>query len=70
MKQEDKELLKKDLSTRLPYDVKCKIALYNENCELLDTYYYEYNATHKNGQHEINFTDVKKYGTVTAYTGT
>ena len=37
----------------------CKIALYNENCELLDTYYNEYNAIHKNGQHEIDFTDVK-----------
>ncbi len=38
----------------------CKIALYNENCDLLNTYYNEYNATHKNGQHEIDFTDVKK----------
>lgn len=37
----------------------CKIALYNENCDLLNTYYKEYNATHKNGQHEIDFTDVK-----------
>ena len=37
----------------------CKIALYNENCDLLNTYYNEYNAIHKNGQHEIDFTDVK-----------
>ncbi len=37
----------------------CKIALYNENCELLKSYYTEYNAIHKNGQHEIDFTDVK-----------
>lgn len=37
----------------------CKIALYNENCKLLGTYYNEYNATHKKGQHEIDFTDVK-----------
>ncbi|MBR7133357.1 MAG: carbohydrate kinase [Clostridia bacterium] len=37
----------------------CKITLYNEKCELLATYYNEYNAVHKNGQHEIDFTDVK-----------
>lgn len=37
----------------------CKIVLYNNDAELLDTYYCEYNATHKNGQHEIDFTDVK-----------
>lgn len=37
----------------------CKIALYNEEYKLLDTYYCEYNATHKNGQHEIDFGDVK-----------
>ncbi len=37
----------------------CKISLYNEQCELLDTYYNEYNAVHKNGQHEIDFNDVK-----------
>ncbi len=37
----------------------CKIVLYNENAELLDTYYKEYNAVHKNGQHEIDFNDVK-----------
>lgn len=37
----------------------CKIVLYNEKAELLNTYYCEYNATHKNGQHEIDFTDVK-----------
>lgn len=37
----------------------CKIALYNQDCELLNTYYNEYNAIHKNGQHEIDFADVK-----------
>ena len=37
----------------------CKIVLYNEKAELLNTYYCEYNATHKNGQHEIDFTNVK-----------
>ncbi len=37
----------------------CKIALYNEKAELLDTYYNEYNAIHKNGRHEIDFSDVK-----------
>ena len=37
----------------------CKIALYNEKCDLLDIYYNEYHAMHKNGQHEIDFTDVK-----------
>lgn len=37
----------------------CKIVLYNENAELLDTYYKEYNAVHENGQHEIDFHDIK-----------
>lgn len=37
----------------------CKIVLYNENAQLLETYYTEYDAVHKNGQHEISFTDVK-----------
>ncbi len=37
----------------------CKIVLYNEKAELLDTNYNEYNAVHKNGQHEIDFADVK-----------
>ena len=37
----------------------CKIVLYNENAQLLETYYTEYDAVHKNGQHEINFEDVK-----------
>lgn len=37
----------------------CKIVLYNEKAELLNTYYCEYNAVHKNGQHEIDFTYVK-----------
>lgn len=37
----------------------CKIVLYNAEAELLNTYYCEYDAVHKNGQHEINFADVK-----------
>lgn len=37
----------------------CKIVLYNDKAELLNTYYCEYDAVHKNGQHEINFLDVK-----------
>ena len=37
----------------------CKIALYDEKCELLNTYYREYPAIHKNGRHEIDFSDVK-----------
>ena len=37
----------------------CKIALYNEKTELLKTYYCEYDSKHKNGQHEINFCDIK-----------
>lgn len=38
----------------------CKIALYDDNATLLNTYYNEYDAVHKDGQHEINFEDVKK----------
>lgn len=38
----------------------CKVVLYNEKAELLNTYYCEYNTTHKNGQHEIDFADVKR----------
>ena len=38
----------------------CKIVLYNEKSELLATYYNEYDAIHKNGQHEIDFADIKK----------
>ena len=38
----------------------CKIVLYNENAELLDTYYHEYDAVHKNGRHEIDFADIKR----------
>ena len=38
----------------------CKIVLYNENSELLDTYYHEYDAVHKNGRHEIDFADIKR----------
>ena len=37
----------------------CKIALYDNNKQLLETYYHEYNATHQDGCHEINFSDVK-----------
>lgn len=37
----------------------CKIVLYNDKAELLNTYYCEYDAVHKNGQHEIDFLDVK-----------
>ena len=37
----------------------CKIVLYNENAELLNTYYCEYDAVHRDGQHEIDFADVK-----------
>ncbi len=37
----------------------CKIVLYNEKAELLQTYYTEYDAIHQNGQHEIDFHDVK-----------
>ncbi len=37
----------------------CKIVLYDEQATLLDTYYVEYDAVHRNGQHEISFTDVK-----------
>ena len=37
----------------------CKISLYNEQAELLHTYYKEYESVHKNGQHEIDFNDVK-----------
>ncbi len=38
----------------------CKIVLYNEKAENLATYYNEYNAIHKNGQHEIDFADVRE----------
>lgn len=37
----------------------CKIVLYNEKAELLDTYYEEYDGVHKNGCHEIDFTVVR-----------
>ena len=37
----------------------CKIVLYNENADLLDTYYREDDAIHKDGTHEIDFGDVK-----------
>ena len=37
----------------------CKIALYDENAKLLATYYNEYDSKHFDGQHEINFEDIK-----------
>lgn len=37
----------------------CKIALYNENAQLLATYYNEYDVLHEGGLHEIDFCDVK-----------
>ncbi|MBQ8203551.1 MAG: carbohydrate kinase [Clostridia bacterium] len=37
----------------------CKIVLYDENAQLLDTYYTEYNTAHKDGQHEIDFKDLR-----------
>lgn len=37
----------------------CKIALYDSDARLLETYYNEYDAIHKDGQHEIDFRDVK-----------
>ena len=37
----------------------CKIVLYNDEAKLLNTYYYEYNVSHINGQHEIDFTDIR-----------
>lgn len=37
----------------------CKLALYDENAKLLDTFYLEYTATHKNGLHEIDFGEVR-----------
>ena len=36
-----------------------KIALYDENAVLINTYYNEYPSDHKNGNHEINFADIK-----------
>ena len=36
-----------------------KIALYDENAVLVNTYYNEYPSDHKNGNHEINFADIK-----------
>lgn len=37
----------------------CKIVLYNENAELLSTYYEEYDVVHENGCHEIDFNVIK-----------
>ncbi len=38
----------------------CKIVLYNENAELLCTYYQEYDGIHKDGCHEIDFNIVRE----------
>lgn len=38
----------------------CKISLYNDKAQFLTTYYKEYNAVHKSGQHEIDFKDIKE----------
>ena len=37
----------------------CKIALYDEQAKLLDTYYQEYDVTRTNGQHEIDFCAIR-----------
>ncbi len=37
----------------------CKIALYDEDANLLSTYYNEYDSKHYDGQHEINFADIR-----------
>lgn len=37
----------------------CKISLYNENAQLLDTYYHEYSVKRLNNQHEMDFNDIK-----------
>ncbi len=37
----------------------CKIALYDDKANLLNTYYNEYDSKHFDGQHEINFEDIK-----------
>lgn len=37
----------------------CKIVIYDENAQLLDTYYKEYDSVHKNGLHEIDFCNIK-----------
>ena len=37
----------------------CKIVLYNEKSELLDTYYEEYDSVHENGCHEIDFNVIR-----------
>jgi len=37
----------------------CKIVLYDDAYKLVDTYYTEYSSKHQNGQHEIDFNDVK-----------
>ncbi len=38
----------------------CKIALYNEQAVLLETYYQEYGALRQEGCHEIDFEDVRQ----------
>ena len=37
----------------------CKVALYNEKGENVNTYYREYSTTHINGEHEIDFRDLR-----------
>lgn len=37
----------------------CKIAIYDEQAQAVATYYNEYDAVHKDGQHEIDFNDIK-----------
>lgn len=37
----------------------CKIALYDGDARLIATYYREYDAVHKDGCHEIDFSDIK-----------
>ena len=38
----------------------CKIALYDENARLINSYYREYDSVHKNGCHEIDMRDIKE----------
>ena len=38
----------------------CKLALYDEKGTLLSIYYQEYASTHKDGEHEIHFDDIKE----------
>ena len=38
----------------------CKIALYDGDARLIETYYCEYDALHSGGCHEIDFGDIKR----------